>query len=55
MITHRINTARSADLILVLDHGKLIQIGTHETLIHEEGLYKRIYEIQSEGGESHGE
>lgn len=55
MITHRINTARNADLILVLDHGKLIQSGTHESLIHEEGLYKRIYEIQSEGGESHGE
>lgn len=54
MITHRINTARNADQILVLDHGRIVQSGTHDSLIHEEGLYKRIYEIQSEGGEFNG-
>lgn len=51
MITHRINSAKSADQILVLDEGRIAQIGTHEQLIKEEGIYKRIYEIQSEGGD----
>lgn len=51
MITHRINTARNADQIIVLDQGRIAQCGTHEQLIHQEGFYKQIYEIQSEGGE----
>ncbi len=54
MITHRINTARNADQIIVLDQGRIVQCGKHEDLIHQEGFYKQIYEIQSEGGE-HGE
>lgn len=36
---------------MVLDEGRIAQIGTHEQLIKEEGIYKRIYEIQSEGGD----
>ncbi len=47
IITHRISTAKDADLILVLDEGKIEESGTHEELIKREGLYKRIYEIQS--------
>ena len=46
IISHRITTLREADRILVLDHGKLMQQGTHEQLIREEGLYRRIAEIQ---------
>lgn len=47
IITHRISTAKDADLIVVLDEGKVAELGKHEDLIKQEGLYKRIYEIQS--------
>ena len=52
MITHRINSARSADQIIVLDEGRIVQCGTHDELVNQEGIYKRIYEIQNEGGDS---
>jgi ATP-binding cassette, subfamily B, bacterial len=47
IITHRVSTAKDADLIVVLNDGKVSQLGTHDELIKEPGLYKRIYEIQS--------
>ncbi len=47
LITHRISSIQNADLILVLDHGEIVQRGTHEDLIDQDGLYKRIYQIQS--------
>lgn len=49
LITHRVNSAQQADKILVIDQGKLVQMGTHEELISREGIYKTIYEIQSNG------
>lgn len=52
MITHRINSARNADQIIVLDEGRVVQCGTHDELIQEEGIYQRIYRIQNEGGDS---
>ena len=54
MITHRVASAQNADRILVLEHGRLVQEGTHEELIKQDGLYRRIYEIQKEGGEAYG-
>jgi ATP-binding cassette subfamily B protein len=35
-----------ADYIIVLDEGEIIQEGTHQTLIHTDGLYKRIWDLQ---------
>jgi len=47
LITHRVSTAKDANLIVVLDEGKIAQIGTHEELLKQDGLYKRIYDIQT--------
>lgn len=49
IISHRISTICDADKILVLDHGKVTEMGTHAELIRQEGLYKRIYDIQNAG------
>lgn len=46
IIAHRITTIMNADLIIVMDKGRLVQSGTHEELIHQEGIYKRIYDTQ---------
>lgn len=46
LISHRITTLMSADTILVLNNGEISQIGTHEELVQQEGIYKDIYTIQ---------
>ena len=47
VIAHRLSTIRNATRILVLDRGKIIQIGKHEDLIADEkGLYRKFYEMQ---------
>jgi subfamily B ATP-binding cassette protein MsbA len=46
VIAHRLSTIQRADLILVLDKGRIVQRGTHEGLLAEEGLYRRLYELQ---------
>jgi subfamily B ATP-binding cassette protein MsbA len=45
-IAHRLSTVRQADKIVILDKGKIVDIGTHEQLLAKEGLYKRLYETQ---------
>ena len=47
IISHRISTVMAADKIIVLNHGKIETIGTHEMLIKKDGIYKRIWEIQT--------
>jgi ATP-binding cassette subfamily B protein len=47
IIAHRIQSVMNADLILVLDHGRIAQRGTHHELMQEEGIYRRIYDMQA--------
>lgn len=47
IISHRITTLCEADKILVLEHGKLVDEGTHAELVAKEGLYRRIARIQN--------
>ena len=46
LISHRITTLSAADHILVLDHGRIVESGTHEQLKSANGIYQRIYETQ---------
>ncbi len=47
IIAHRIQSVMNADLILVLDKGEIVQKGKHKDLVDQEGMYRKIYEIQT--------
>lgn len=46
VIAQRLTTAKGADLVLVMDHGRVIERGTHAELLEQGGLYRRIYDMQ---------
>jgi len=46
IIAHRISSLKHADEIIVLEEGKIVERGVHEQLIHNNGPYQRIYDIQ---------
>jgi subfamily B ATP-binding cassette protein MsbA len=47
-IAHRLSTVQNADLIVVLDQGRIVESGTHVELLERRGLYSRLYELQFE-------
>jgi ATP-binding cassette subfamily B protein len=51
VIAHRLSTVRDADLILVMDHGRIVEHGTHQQLMARSGLYTDLYEAQFAGRE----
>ncbi len=46
IIAHRLSTIRKCDLIYVMDKGKVVEVGDHETLLNKKGYYYRLYESQ---------
>jgi ATP-binding cassette, subfamily B, bacterial MsbA len=48
VIAHRLSTIRSADTILVLDHGRIVESGTHDTLMKKDGFYRKFFRLQME-------
>ena len=46
VIAHRLSTVRDADMIIVLDQGRIVERGTHESLIAAKGLYAELYQRQ---------
>ena len=61
IIASRVSSVKDCDLILFLDSGQIVERGTHEQLLSENGLYRQLYDRQSDSGscssnigESHG-
>jgi len=49
LVTHRLGSARIADRIVVMDNGKIVEIGTHDSLVLAHGKYAKMWETQAEG------
>ncbi len=52
VIAHRLSTIRNADVILVIDHGRIVERGTHEELMALGGLYRELYTMSTKNTES---
>lgn len=52
MIAHRLSTVKRADVIYVMDKGRIVESGRHDDLLNQGGLYARLYATQFEGGDT---
>jgi ATP-binding cassette subfamily B protein len=50
IIAHRLSTVRDADKIVVLDQGRIVEVGNHTELLRREGIYRRLHSLQETGG-----
>ncbi|MEA5469317.1 ABC transporter ATP-binding protein [Spirulina sp. 06S082] len=49
IIAHRLSTVREADKIVVLDSGRIVEVGSHAELLHKQGIYRRLHALQETG------
>lgn len=49
IIAHRLSTVREADKIIVLDQGRIVEVGSHDQLLSREGIYQYLHTLQATG------